>query len=115
MVLGKPIVPNVLKLKEYLCKTVGLLEVRLYFVHVLHIKTDFLLGSVKVDPSFKLRINIVNNLHDENVNLAAMFLMLPNLKIDLKTTCKWWKIQEVAFRTNGREKWNPKSLTTASY
>ena len=38
-----------------------------------------------------------------------MFLMLPNQKIGLKTTCKWWKIQEVAFRTNGREKWNPES------
>ena len=51
----------------------------------------------------------MNNLHDGNVNLAAMFLMLPNLKIGLKTTCKWWKIQEVVFRTNGREKWNPES------
>ena len=38
-----------------------------------------------------------------------MFLMLPNLKIGLKTTCKWWKIQEVAFRTNIREKWNPEN------
>ena len=43
------------------------------------------------------------------MNLAAMLLMLPNLEIDLKTNCKWWKIQEVAFRTNGREKWNPES------
>ena len=38
-----------------------------------------------------------------------MFLMLPNLKIDLKTTWKWWKIQEVAFQTNEREKWNRES------
>ena len=35
--------------------------------------------------------------------------MLPNLKIDLKTTWKWWKIQEVAFQTNEREKWNRES------
>ena len=50
-----------------------------------------------------------------------MFLMLPNLKIDLKTTWKWWKIQEVAFQTNEREKWNRESgddgrlLTLKSY
>ena len=76
---------------------------------MLHIKTDFLLGSVKVDTNTLVLIlnvfkgkNIANNLHDGNVNLAAMFLMLPNLKIDLKTTCKWCK--EVAFRTNRREK-----------
>ena len=102
--------PKCAKAKR-VCKTVGLLEVRLYFVHVLvlHIKTNFLLGCWPEYLSFKLRMNIANNLHDRYVNQAAMFLMLPNLKIGFKTTCKWRKIQEVTFRTNGREKWNPES------